>query len=288
MKPDSHRLIQLTLAGFLVALIATERGWAKDEIACPFVAQSIAIDGRYDDWKDNPGSFLEKQKAVVAVSNDHDNLYLLFRTNDPRWVRTIAMSGLTLYIDVDGGKRKDFYLKFVGGPSREQLRLLQKQEIGERPREKRRMPENMRRMELEDSPRDSVPTLFCYVKDQIDEKSIPLGGVEGPSAAFDTSRGFFVYEFAIPLKESAVRSYGLGTSLGEEISVGLIWGEPMPMRGERPREEMDFGGPGGGMGGGMTGGGMGGGMGRGMSGPPGGTDRPSKQEVWLKARLAKN
>ena len=288
MRPDSHRLFQFTLAGIFLALIATERGSAKDDLKCPFATQSIKIDGQYDDWKENPGNFLEKQKAVVAVSNDHDKLYLLFRTNDPRWVRTIAMSGLTLYIGVDGGKRKDFYLKFVGGPSREQLRSLQKREIGVRSREKREMPENMRRMELEDAPRDSVPTLLCYVKDQIDEKSIPLSGVEGPSAAFDTSRGFFVYEFAIPLKESAVRSYGLGTSLGEEISVGLIWGEPMSMRGERPREEMDFGGPGGGMGGGMTGGGMGGGMGRGMSGPPGRMDRPSKQEVWLKTRLAEN
>lgn len=287
MRLDWTRFLQITLGGSLLLIFAVDRGWAKDKIPCPFVAQSISIDGRYDDWQNNSGSFLEKQKAVVAVSNDPDNLYLLFRTNDARWVRTIATTGLTLYVDVEGGKRKDFYLKFVGGPSRDQMRLMMKQEFGARSRDSHQMPDDMRRMELEDSPHDSVPTLFCYVKDQIDEKSIPLTGVEGPAAAFDTSRGFFVYEFAIPLGESAVRSYGLGASLGKDISVGLVWGEPMSMRGERPREGMDLGsGPGGGMGGGMRGGRMGGGMGRGMSGPPGGMDRPTKQEVWLKATLA--
>jgi hypothetical protein len=187
------------------------------------------------------------------------------------------MSGLTLYVDIDGGKRKDFYLKFVGGPSREQLHSLMKKEFGGRVPEGRDMPEGMPPMDMDDGPRDSVPTLFCFVKDRISEKVIPLDGVEGPAAAFDTAHGFFVYEFAVPLKESEIRYYGLGAGSDKPISVGLIWGEVEQMHSERPNGGMDLGG--------MPGGG--GGMGRPMGGPQGGVERPSKQEVWLKTTLAK-
>lgn len=281
MRPHARRHFLTVIAAMLFLMFAADSGWAKsDEISSRFVTQSVTIDGRYDDWKDNPGSFLEKQKAVVAVSNDQDYLYLLFRTNDPRSVRAIAMSGLTVYFDIDGGKRKDFHLKFIGGPSREQLRSLMKQEFGGRTPEGREMPEGVSRMDIDAGPRDSVPALFCFVKDRISEKSIPLDGVEGPAAAFDTAHGFFVYEFAVPLKESDVRYYGLGAGSDKPISVGLIWGEESPMRGERPNGGMGGGGMGGGMGGG-------GGMGRPMGGPQGGMERPSKQEVWLKTTLAK-
>ncbi|MBK7142873.1 MAG: hypothetical protein IPH75_12415 [bacterium] len=292
------RYAKVTIYTLIIFLfLAAASSWAgSDKISSRFAVNPITIDGRYDDWKDHPTTFLEEQKAVIAVANDADNLYLLFRTNDPRWVRTIAMSGLTVYLDPKGGKKKDFFVKFIGGPSREQMLALRKQEVAERKSEERQMPERMQQRMEERMPDDSIPKLICYIKDQIDEKEIPLDGTEGPSVAFDTSHAFFVYEFAIPMKESEVRSYGFGAIDKKELSVGLVWGEMEMMRGERPREGMDFGGSGGGMGGGPgggmgggPGGGMGGGMGRGgaMGGPGGGMQRPSKQEVWVKTTLAK-
>jgi hypothetical protein len=278
----------------LTLILATDPGWSRsDKMVSKYVASSIKVDGRYDDWRDLPSTFLEEQKAVVAISNDNQNLYLMFRTNDPRWVRTISRSGLTIYVDPKGGKKKDFFVRFKGGPSREQLLALVGRG-GETPDGARRQMPEGREPQMDDrNANDTVPTLTCYVKERIEEKLIPLDGTEGPAAAFDTSRGFFVYEFKLPIKESELRYYGFAAEPGKELSIGLIWGEMDQMRGERPKGGMDFGGPGGGPGSGPGGlgggGGMGGGMGRGggMGGPPGGMQRPSKQEIWVKTTLAK-
>lgn len=288
-----YRSVTLLAALIMTGLVAEISTAGSDKISSRFATHPITVDGRYGDWNDYPTTFLEEQKAVIAVANDDQNLYLMFRTNDPRWVRTIAMSGLTIYLDPKGGKKKDFFLKFVGGPSREQLRALRKQEVEERPDERRPNPEGMDDRMAERMRDDTIPHLTCYIRDQIEEKEIPLDGTEGPSAAFDTSHAFFVYEFAVPLKASEVRSYGFGAVNNKELSIGLVWGEMERPRGDRQRADLGFGGPGGGPGGGMgggIGGGMGGGMGRGggMGGPPGDMQRPSKQEVWVKTTLSKN
>lgn len=282
----------LCAAFVICASLARQTLAEDDKLPSVWSGQAIKVDGQISDWPENSGLFLSEQKATIAASNDSKYLYLQFRTRDLRWIRAIQSTGLTFYVDPNGGKKKDFFIRFTGGPNREQMRALMaadpefnRRERPDRQRDRRDMPPDSRRMDMmDDAAQDTVPVFTCFVKDQIVEKHIPLDGAEGPAVAFDTSLGFFVYEFRVPITGSEVRNYGVTAPLGKEISVGVFWGEKT-RDGEQQRpsygmgDDMPMGGrPGGGMGGGM--GGRPGGM------RPGGSQRPEKQEIWLKTKLA--
>lgn len=258
-----------------------------------WIVGPVSIDGRVDDWDDFRGINLTEQQVSMSIRNDSTFLYLLFRTRDVRWVRTIKMSGLTIYCNEKGKTKKDFFIRYKGGPSREEMAALggpsnnADQGASEMGRQFRGMME------------DTLESLVCNIKDYVLEKNIPLNGNSGPAAAFDTSQGFFLYEFRIPLMESSPTYYGIPATFGKEVAIGFEWGGmgdfKRPMRGGDRPEGMDgpdgMGGGPGGMGGGP--GGMGGSGG--MSGPPGGMggpgrgrarpEMPQKQEVWLKVQL---
>jgi hypothetical protein len=268
-------------AGFIpvVILILTPASDAKTtEIVSAWDSLHISVDGKSLDWPDNPGAFFPEQNASLAACNDGNFLYLIFRTTDARWCRAIKATGITFYIDTEGGKKKDFFIKFKGGPSREQLMSFSRNRDD-------RMPGDVDKKYP--GPHEDAPTeLTCFIKDRIVEKTVPLDGNEGPSAAFDTSQGFFTYEFGIPLAAGSVRYFGLGTQPGKEIGVGVVWGDMSGFMGKRGEGHPEMGGQGGGFPGGM---GRPGGMGGqgGMEGSGGKRpEKPEKQELWLKAVLS--
>jgi hypothetical protein len=254
-----------------------------EEIQSVWTDEKIQIDGKSIDWKNVSGLFLSKQSASVAVCNDSQYVYILFRANDAGCAKLISATGLTLYFDVKGGKRKDYYLKFKGGPRFEPSANM-------RSGVRSGFDENI---DSQDRRRlqDSLPTLSCYIKDKIEERRIAIDGSEGPAAAFDSSQGFYVYEFGVPLAKDSAFFYGISANFEKKLGIGLMWGDmediDMPDRGSGGQR-------GGGMppGGGMPGGGMppDGRMPGGMGGPGGGFreegERPEKQEAWLKVSLA--
>jgi len=102
------------------------------EVECHWAGASaletpITIDGSNSDWADIPTIYFEDQQAVLGVANDSDNLYLLMRFHDPKWVRTIKMSGLKIYVDAKGGESKDVCIRYLGGPD---LASLQPADLG--------------------------------------------------------------------------------------------------------------------------------------------------------------
>lgn len=276
-------LVRLCVTTFFATLIASSLAAKNAEVTAAWDSIPINIDGNAVDWRGLPAMYLEDQNASVAMSNDDRFVYLLFRTNDIKWARAIKATGFTVYLDPKGGKKKDIYVKFKGGPSREEL--MKGISSG-----KHRMP-----MEMEtDVPalgENDESSLYCFIKDRITEKMIPLNGDEGPAAAFDTSKGFYLYELRVPLTGDSLRYYGINAAPGAIIGVSLEWGDMSQMMRKRPE------GMGGSLGMGPGGGGPpGGGMGGGMSGRRGGDqmdgpgdhrpEMPKKQEVYLKTTLA--
>jgi hypothetical protein len=284
----------------LIVLLATFL-WGKNiELTSQRSPQGIKVDGQISDWPENAMTFLEEQQATVGLSNDSANVYILVCSRKADWARTVKMTGLKVYLDAKGEKQKDFMLKFTGGPTREQIMAAGGEKDTSRRRE---MPPEMQD-KMKQQRKEPASKFICVQKDVISEKEIPMDGTEGPAVAFGVDKGFFIYEFSVPLKESGVRFYGLGATPDKKIGLGLLWGEidksSMP-------EGMGEGGPGGGQGGspdGGSGGGMppggggggggmggpgGGGRGGGQGGPPGGGrggfETPKKQEVWLKVQL---
>jgi hypothetical protein len=253
--------------------------------------QAVKLDGARSDWPEGSLSLLVEKQVSVGLCNDSERVYIMLTFRNPQWAHLIRMSGLTLWLDPKGKKDKQFMIRFTGGPDRDQIRAAMGK--GGDDSAKSLPPEMQQRMSENDRKHENA--LFCFQKDNIEEKQIPMDGTEGPAAAFGIDQGFFVYEFSVPLKASVVRNYGIGVNPGTTIGLGLIWGEMD--KGKMGVDRPHFGGfPGGegggrgGMAGGDDGDRMGGGRGHGGGqGFPGGSrmgqGMPEKQEIWLKAQL---
>jgi hypothetical protein len=271
---------QIWVASFtsilLAAILALSGCQKQQEVASRWTEQPIQVDGHSGDWPSVTGIVLQDENAALSFSNDSTHFYVLFRTRDVGWVRTIQMTGLTLYLDTRGGRSQDFFVRFKGGPTPDQMPDIRGDRGGQVPQ----MADDRKSRQMQ----DAAPSFTCFIKDRITEKTIPTDGSEGPAVAFDIEKGFYTYEFSIPLAESRVRSYGLACTPGTKLGLGATWGD----LGAKMKESRPGGGGMGGRGDGGTPRG-GGGMGRGgMGGPPGGQrpEMPQKQEVWFKTVLA--
>ncbi len=277
------------LAAAILLMIVARTG--ATDLASAWSQAPAKVDSISEDAFDRSITFLKDDSVSIGLVNDSARLYFLLRFRNPQYARVIRMTGLTLWLDAKGKKNKDFMIKFRGGPSWNEMRSMMGRE--------RRRPLDSTRMdnpEMEQPPdsqgRSMEGEFTCFQKDRIVEKPIPEDGSEGPSARFASDNGSFVYILSVPLGESQVRNYGIGTEPGRKISVGMIWGEmPKNMgdRGDRPEGGFEGGMPGGGGPGGFGGRGMHGGMGGGEGRREGGGGqfhRPEKHEVWLNIDLA--
>ncbi len=288
----SHNPFLITVRAALLTLLISAmhspcRAGKSVEADSRWAERQIRVDGRSDDWVSVQGAYLSDQNAAFAFCNDSDFLYVLFRTTDPRWTRTIKATGITLYFDAKGGKKKDASICFKVGPTMEQVMAMR--ENGSVPERNRPRPDGRRAFEMDEAP--IPPSLTSSSKERLKDESIPLDGTAGPAAAFDTCQGFFTYEFRVPLSIDKKYVLGVGAKPGQGISVGAVWGEMGEMMSPGDGPEGGIGGPpGGGLGG--SGGGMG--MPReGEMGGPGGRreggerlQMPRKQEIWMKVPLA--
>lgn len=300
LKPKISHLILLSF----LALPAIALGKGID-ISSPWAMQAPILDGQTNDWPDQSSMFIKEKDVLVRVCNDSQNVYVMLGFRNAQWAGIIKRSGLTLKLDPQGKNKDAFTLKFVDGPSLEQIRALRGEDSTNNEQGMGQMPPDMGdRPEMGDhrGGRDMKmeKAFICSKKGYLIDKPIPTDGSQGPAAGFGLENGFFAYEFKIPLGESSARYYALGTKPGQKISIGLVWGEMAKgkMGGGRHSMGSDEGGPPDGGGGGFPGGGGGGmpgsgmgGRGGGMGGPPGGgpggkSNMPEKQEIWLKALLA--
>ncbi|MCB2230753.1 hypothetical protein KQH82_08565 [bacterium] len=273
-------------ATVLLILCAVPSGGCGDStISAQWAGDTVEVDGWSSDWDNLRTTYFEEEKIVLGLANDSTNFYILFRFQDPQWARSIRMSGLTFWLDPEGGKDRNIVLTYNGGPSMEQLRDAPG---GEADDNHRQLPPEMQQRR-DQMMKNREPQLQIEIKDRIAQMPIATDGSVGPKVAFAMDHGMYCYEFSIPLHEIGVRSYGLGVAPGAKIGLGAKWGG---MPSDRSQRGMGGGGmmgggpPGGGtFGGGPPGGGGGPG---GMGGPPGGErmQTPREQDVALKVLLA--
>ena len=264
----------LVAAGLAIMIGVT--GCKDKTVAGNWADGQIIIDGKGTDWKSVRVSYYPDENVVIGFCNDNDRLNILMRTRDPKWAQMIRMGGITLWIDGKGKKKKEFGLHFNGGPEGDGRG--QKSNNGYN-----RSGKNRGGGMGPDGP--GRPVRLAVMKKGSDRPiPIQLNGEDGPAAMFDTSQGFFTYEFSVPLRENSSSLYGVAVDSERKIALGVIWGES-----KRPE------GHSGGMSGGMTGGmpdGMGGGGrgGRGgkggQGGSRGGPAPTQRQEIWIKTELA--
>ena len=269
-------------AGVLLpaCLVVTSCKQQAEEVTVHWLSSPIRIDGRFEDWDSIPTSRMHKDHAVLKLASDSQYLCLFYVTDDLDWVRTIKMTGLTLYFNRDGSHDKEFFVRYRTGPSMKEL--LPEEAPSGSPGGPSELHPAMREQLLE-SERADRTEFTCFVRNWIVEKSIPVDGRQGPQAAFGRQDGRFAYEFRIPLRPSEALYYGLGTAPGAVVGIGAEWGGmPRPVLEDlAPPGSTDMGGTSG----------QGSGLGDfGGSGPPPGSPEPpklpEKEEVWVRVHLA--
>jgi hypothetical protein len=246
------------------------------EALCNWMAEPGEVDGILDEWKNMPTTFFKDERLVLGAGNDSDFLYLFFRTDNPNTLRTIQMSGISIWLDRKGKKKKDLCYHFRGGPSMDEIReagLIDT--IGFEDRRGDREIQMM--IERMGQARDKITITD---KDLDLEQVIPIDGSYGPTLSFAFEGGFCIYELRIPLQDHLVDYFGFNAAPGQKIGIGAKWGGSPRHMGDNPSGGM------GGSGGGFKGG-MGGGRGGGLRGD---SDRnmkmPESKEIWVKTVLA--
>jgi hypothetical protein len=272
-------LLLLTMAGSILLV-----GCKAQKVETYWSATPVQVDGQMTDWAGYRTIYFEDSGVQLGLRNDSQNLYVLFRFSNQTWVRAIRRGGVTLWLDNSGKKKKDFGIRYTGGPS---ISQTQEGEMLDRggfldsltPEQRQRFT-NMQTA--------SAHQLTVIDKNNDEERAISADGSAGPAVSFGSPDGVYTYEFSIPLQKSDVSYYGIGAQPGQAICLGLEWGGAGGRNPTTPR--MGGGGEGrgeGGMGGGRHGG-MGGGPRGGMGGGRGGSGAqpPEKQEIWVRTSLA--
>jgi hypothetical protein len=195
-----------------------------------WASEPIIVDGDASDWMNALIVLQEHEGTAFGITNDSNNIYLIVRSRDDKWVRTVRMGGLTLWFNGDG-KHKYWAVKYYGGPSADQMAASMPTErsgSGGAPDDDRinRMADMLSRNEN----RLTVVDKYREI-----EEDISVSGSAGPSAAYSFSDGLYNYEFSIPLDYTDSLHGPRGLALGENISICAEWGEMQNgERRERP------------------------------------------------------
>jgi len=274
---SSKALLLLALAGpFLLA------GCGPQEVQTNWSAEPVKVDGEMTEWPSGSTVYFEDSGVQLGLSNDNQNLYILFRFSNQAWARAIRMGGVTLWLDNSGKKKKDFGIRYTGGPSLPGFQRMRAS--GEGGFQEALTPEQQQR--LLDMEQDTVGQITVIDKKSKQEITLRTDGSGGPAVCFASPQGIYTYEFSIPLEKGDVFDFGIGAQPGQIICLGLEWGG-MSM-GDRQRTRGERGGDRGGEGRDDRGGGRRGGDRGGMGRDRGGSreQAPKEQELWVKTQLA--
>ena len=246
----------------LIVVAFSLYGCGGTTLSSNWTHEEIRVDGKIDDWTDLKTVYFEDETLSLGIANDSANIYLMVRTRNEIFARSVRMSGLRLKLQPKMNNSRAMNIVYRGGDF---------VTLPRRPR-----GEGMRENGMNGPDRKESFTIST--KKRLTEMEISTDGSNGPSVHSDTSMTFYVYEFAIPLTETLVRYYGLDAPVGSKIEVTAAWGG-MDREMMRPDPSFD-GGSRGGSGGGIPGmgGGRGGGGGKGGGGRGGGQHSSKKRQ----------
>lgn len=203
---------------FSMMLALTLGMFAKEEaVPSNWVATPLNIDGASDDWLDT-GLYLEKKVNVeCAFKNDGERLFILFIFKEPRYLSTIKDTGMTVWFNLEGKKKKHYGINFIKKQVSAEafIALLEQQREPLSEEEKQNVRSN--------------PYYFLHNVKVINKKaesSPELSVEEIQPAVFRSANQEIgvVYEFSIPLRREVERSAGVGTEPGKMVKVGFEWG----------------------------------------------------------------
>ncbi len=260
-------------------------GLAKDKvIQSTWITQPPRIDGMGDDWQMEVMTTEENVGVEYAVRNDDRNMYILFVFKDREYLSTVNATGITMYFNTEGKKKKDHAFLFVRRQVTpdELITYLEKRGQALTEEQKQQYREN--------------PAYNVFMAERTGKKdkkiSQPPQIPDTIWPAFKNSRsgGEVIYELMIPLPQSETSPEGIGIQPGQDIKIGFEWGGMTKELLERMSAGEDGRTGGiidtrGGISGAEVGGGGARGGGGGVRSP---RTAPKKYSFWVDVKLASN
>lgn len=204
---------------FFFMLAFSLQGFSKTEvITSNWVTSPLTIDGFNEDWENDALNFEKKVDVDFAFRNDAKNLYILFIFKDPKYLSSINATGMTIWFDTEGKKKKNYGLMFIKKQVSADafISILEKQKGTLSEVEKNNIRAN--------------PQYFLHNIKVVSKggKSVSQQADSGDEdiAIFRTMQQekTVMYEFAVPLKRMTEQDHGIGTEPGKIVKVGFEWG----------------------------------------------------------------
>jgi hypothetical protein len=251
--------IALSISAWLAAAQTVKSRW-KD--------QTITIDGVAAEW---PVLTALDDNVATAAANDAQNLYLAIATSDAERRNQLAITGLIVWLDAAGGKKKTFGIRIPGSGFRMPAGRFGGGPSGDGGSSQPPEP-----------PQPKITYIELLGPGKDDRRRLDLSPESEITVAAAVHEGTLLYEFRLPLAAaSAAQPFGIGAKMDRPVGLGL----------QTPKLEVPQGGgrPGGGRGG--RGGFGRGGRGGGGSGDGGMRGRGPMQmkelKLWTTLALAR-
>jgi hypothetical protein len=188
-------------------------------ITSHWAAAPLTIDGSAEDWPSEDLNLEKKVDVDFAFKNDAENLFILFIFRNPKYLSSINQTGMTLWLNTEGKKKKKFGLTFMKRQVSSDvfISLIEQQKGVLSEEEKNNIRAN--------------PRYFVHNVKVVGKESNPAlqqsdDSQEDNLAVFrtETQDKMVLYEFAVPLKILADQTKGTGAEPGKIIKVGFEWG----------------------------------------------------------------
>jgi hypothetical protein len=210
-------LIHISLIAFI--LVITVAGFGREDLVqSQWAVQPVTIDGQDNDWSGVELTSEKKVKVDYAVRNDAENMYVLFIFKDPAYLSTINHTGITMYFNTEGKKKKDEGFHFIQkqvGPE-ELIAYL------------KRRGQVLTEQQIQSI--KSKPGYVVFMAERLtedDEETVQaVSTSEAMVPGFKISRKdkTFTFEFRVPLVRSEASPEGIGVKPGESLKIGFEWG----------------------------------------------------------------
>jgi hypothetical protein len=262
-----------------VAILVLVGGCRTQEVKSKWRNQEIIVDGQNTEWRDALNYHDEKSHVVIGVMNDRDNLYLCLSTQDMKTSAMMLHSGITVWIDSEGGEKKIFGIRFpVETPA----------DTSAMPTTPRQKPKPIDIEKLLEISQQEVEIFSSNKSEGVIMMADEAKGM-GIAVRLSMNKGVLVYELQIPLTHNDMLPLHVAADLSKPIGVGFEAGKMDIDKMHDAKRGMGGegrGGPRGGMGSGPMGGMPGGKAGGMPPGMPRGGQRLEPLELWTKVDLA--
>ena len=215
---NSNRLLTHILLAAIILIFASSGFSADNIVQSKWTAQPPTIDGLDDDWEGNEMVLEKKVQVDYAVRNDAQSMYVLFVFNDPKYLSSINATGITLYYNTEGKKKKDHAFHFVKKKVTGEELLSYLKERGE-------VLTEQQMQSIEPTNTYSIyMTERTGKKDEEISAAEPIAGVLNPGFKISKKGDAFIYEFRVPLLRSETSPRGMDVKPGQNVKIGFEWG----------------------------------------------------------------